>query len=194
MGRLKKCLICGEYIGTDEVAVPYKNRYAHEKCFNIAIKTLQKDKQEKIQNKEKQKKRTSKPRAELKESVSEEEYKEKKQYYSYLHDLLNDDLSAKIYAVSEDYIKRYGFTWDSMYQTLVYLHEIMEKELTGDIIGIIPYYHDEAKKYNESIQLIQKTVEDVDVSQMYKQKTIIFRPNRQKKKKPLDIETIGGKE
>ena len=47
MARQKKCIICNELI-VDEQGVPYKGRYAHQKCFNIAIKTLQKDKSEQI--------------------------------------------------------------------------------------------------------------------------------------------------
>ena len=49
MARQKKCIICNELI-VDEQGVPYKGRYAHQKCFNIAIKTLQKDKSEQIDN------------------------------------------------------------------------------------------------------------------------------------------------
>ena len=43
MAARRKCVICNEPI-VDEGGVPYKGRYAHKKCFNIAIKTLQKEK------------------------------------------------------------------------------------------------------------------------------------------------------
>ena len=42
----RKCVICNELL--DEQGVPYKGRYAHQKCFNIAMKTLQKDKNKEI--------------------------------------------------------------------------------------------------------------------------------------------------
>lgn len=41
----RKCVICNEIL--DEQGVQYKGRYAHQKCFNIAMKTLQKEKIEK---------------------------------------------------------------------------------------------------------------------------------------------------
>ena len=118
-----------------------------KKCFNIAIKTLQKDKTEQIDKVATKKKvgRKARPQAELKEALSEEEYAKKQQYYKYLRSLIEgEELSTKVYALTEDYIKRYGFTYESMYKTLVYLHEIIEKDLTGDVIGIIPYYHTES--------------------------------------------------
>ena len=48
MARQKKCVICNELI-VDEEGVPYKGRFAHQKCFNNAIKTLQQDKSKQIQ-------------------------------------------------------------------------------------------------------------------------------------------------
>lgn len=173
-----------------EASVPYKGKKAHEKCFNIAIKTLQKDKTEKLEEKQKKTKRTSKPKAELKDAMSEEEYQEKQQYYQYLRRLTGDELSAKIYALTEDYMKRYGFTFKSMYLTLVYLNEIICKDLTGDVVGIIPYYHTEAEKYYESIQKIEDSTKDVDVSKFYQEKTIMIKPKKRKVKQ-LDISSIG---
>ena len=141
MAARRKCVICNEPI-VDEDGVPYKGRYAHKKCFNIAIKTLQKDKTEQIDKVATKKKvgRKARPQAELKEALSEEEYAKKQQYYKYLRSLIEgEELSTKVYALTEDYIKRYGFTYESMYKTLVYLHEIIEKDLTGDVIGIVPH-------------------------------------------------------
>lgn len=190
----RKCVCCGEWIEAGEASIPFKGRYAHQKCFNIAIKTLQQDKVEKLSEKQRntsKKKSQSKPKAELKEALSEQEYVQKKQYYQYLHKLLNSDtLSAKIYALSNDFISKYGFTFQSMYQTLVYLHEIAEKELTGDIVGIIPYYHTEAQQYFDSVKNVEELNKEVDVSDMYHTKTIKLK-TRNKKIKQLDIETIG---
>ena len=72
MARQKKGIICNELI-VDEQGVPYKGRYAHQKCFNIAIKALQKDKSEQIDKVAEKKKvgRKAKPKAELKEALSE---------------------------------------------------------------------------------------------------------------------------
>lgn len=192
MARQRKCVICSELI-VDEQGVPYKGRYAHQKCFNIAMKTLQKDKNKQIDKIAEKKKvgRKARPKAELKEALSEEEYEKKQQYYKYLRQLIEEnELSAKVYALTEDYIKRYEFTYESMYQTLVYLHEIVEKDLTGDVVGIIPYYHSEAMQYYESINKVAELNKNIDISNMYKEKTIIIQP-RKRKIKQIDIESIG---
>lgn len=192
MARQRKCVICNELI-VDEQGVPYKGRYAHQKCFNIAMKTLQKDKNKQIDKIAEKKKvgRKARPKAELKEALSEEDYEKKQQYYKYLRQLIEEDeLSAKVYALTEDYIKRYEFTYESMYQTLVYLHEIVEKELTGDVVGIIPYYHSEAMQYYESINRVAELNKNIDISNMYKKKTIVIQP-RKRKIKQIDIESIG---
>lgn len=187
----RKCVICNEIL--DEQGVQYKGRYAHQKCFNIAMKTLQKEKNKEIDKVTEKKKvgRKAKPKAELKEALSEEEYRKKQQYYNYLRGLIDgEELSAKIYALTEDYIERYKFTYESMYKTLVYLHEIIEKELTGDVVGIIPYYHSEATQYYESIDKVAELNKDIDISKMYKEKTILIQPKK-KKIKQIDIESIG---
>lgn len=188
MPRYKKCVICNENI-INESGVPYKGRYAHQKCFNIAIQTLQKDKKEKQQEKVKKKGKTAKPQAELKEALSEEEYQKKKKFFEYLRELLNDDLPSKVYVVTEGYIKKYNYTYENMYLTLVYLSEIKEKDLHGDIVGIIPYYYDEALSYQKSVQKVEEINRDIDVSGMYNRKTIYIRP-KQRRRKQLNIENI----
>ena len=40
MAGKRKCVCCGEFIGAGEESVPYKGRYAHIKCFQIAVKAL----------------------------------------------------------------------------------------------------------------------------------------------------------
>lgn len=191
MARQRKCVICEELI-KDEQGVPYKGRYAHQKCFNIAMKTLQKDKSEQIDKIAEKKKvsRKVKPKAELKEALSEEEYEKKQQYYNYLRKIVGSELGAKVYALTEDYIKRYGFTYESMYLTLVYLNEIVEKELVGDVVGIVPYYHSEAIQYYESVHKVAELNKNINVSNMYHEKTIIIQPKKRKIKQ-IDIESIG---
>lgn len=186
----KKCVVCNESI-LNEQGVPYKGRFAHQKCFNIAIKMIQKDKTEKVTDIEKKKRgRPAKPKAELKSGVSEKEYKQKQDYYNYIRNIINgNELSAKIYALSEDYMKRYDFTFYSMFQTLVYLHEIMGKELIGDIVGIIPYYHTEAMQYYTGLLKIEEINKDIDASSMYKEKVICVKP-KERKIKQINIESI----
>lgn len=192
MARLKTCICCGEKIGNGEKAIPYKKRYAHEKCFNKAVKSIKKSKDEKIEENITQRKnsKVTKPKVELKDAMSEKDYAEKKQYYNYLRNLLNNELSAKIYALTEDYIKRYQFTFSGMYQTLVYLHEIIQKDLEGDIVGIIPYYYNNAAEYFKSVENVEEANKNIDVSKMYKQKTVFIKP-RTKKIKLIDVNSIG---
>ena len=189
----KKCVICGEYI-TDEAGIPYKQRYAHQKCFNIAIKTLQGDKAEKLEAKNNKKKVTkAKPKAELKDCLSEEEYKYKTDFYNYIRSLTEDNqISAKVYALSDNYIKRYGFTFEGMYNTVKYLNEYTDKTITGDVIGIIPYYYDEAQAYFESIKRIEKSNESYNIDKMYKEKIILI-PSKKVRShsiKQIDISKI----
>lgn len=195
-GRLKKCVCCGELIGVDETPIPYKKRYAHEKCFNVAMKALQKQKKEELKEKEaeaKEKKKGPKPKplAELKDGMSEEEYAEKKRYYEYVRSLHEDDeLPVKVYALSEDYIKRYKTNFAELYQVLVYLHEIRGMELTGDIVGIIPYYLSEVRMFYAGIEKVEENNKDVDISKMYHQKVIQIRTPK-KHIRQIDIESIG---
>lgn len=189
----RKCVCCGEYIGTGEESVPYKGRYAHIKCFNIAVKTIQIDKTDKLKETKKKTSPKKKPKAELKDAVSEEEYAEKKQYYQYLRELINDDLSAKIYSLSDQYISRYNFTFKGMYQTLVYMHEIIEKDLIGDIVGLIPHFYTEAERYYENVSKIEQKNKDIDTSKMYQEKTILINP-KQRKNIQIDISSVGKEE
>ena len=187
----RKCVLCGEWIDDNSQSIPYKNKYAHVLCFNTAMKVIKKDKDEKLSEKTKTKARSvSKPRAELKEAVSEEEYAEKKQYYQYLREIMDDELSAKVYALSDQYVTRYNATFKEMYQTLVYLHEIVEKELVGEVVGLIPYYFTEAQNYFKSIEQVEEVNKNIDVSKMYKEKVIRIQPKKRTIKQ-LNIEDIG---
>lgn len=195
MANKRKCVICGEWIEDSSQSIPYKKRYAHQNCFDKEMRKIHKEKSKQLKDAEqKSKKRTkAKPKAELKEAVSETEYQEKKQYYQYLRTLCNDELSAKSYALSESYIDRYGFTWRTMYLTLVYLHEIIEKDLEGDVVGIIPYYYTEAQRHYASIEKVKELNEHLDTKNMYHNKIIHIDPSAKRKKiKQIDIESIGG--
>lgn len=190
MSRQKKCVICGKPIISDNDAVPYKGRYAHNSCFDISLKVLQTDKEDKVKDKKKTSKKP-KPKIELKDAMSEEEYADKKEYYSYLRTLLDNELNAKIYALSDQYIKKYGFTFKEMYLTLQYLYEIKQREIVGDIVGLIPYYFAEAQDYYKTLENIKTNNADKDISSMYKNK-IVHVGQRSRKTKLIDITTIGG--
>ena len=188
---VKKCYFCEQPIGKDDKTVPFKNRTAHESCFNVHMKAVQTTKKDELEQKleeKKQTKRKAKPKVELKDPMSEEEYQDKKEFYEYIRKLIDsEDIPVKIYAVVSKYIDQYGFDFASMKQTLVYLHDIKEKPLTGDIVGIIPFYYDEAKSFYKEVDRIEKENQNIDSQQMYKQKTIYIKPKKREiKQLPFD--------
>ncbi len=194
--RRHRCVICGEFIELDSPSIPYKGRQAHPDCFDNEMRELERERTSKTTKTKKETKRTGKKKKntykvpELKGAMSEEEYSKKKAYYDYIRSLMpsGEQLSAKIYAISDDYIKRYGFTYESMHKTLIYLHELLEKSLTGDIVGIIPYYHSQAMDYYKNVELIQNNNKDKDIDTMYKE-TVVYTPKKPRKKL-INIENL----
>lgn len=178
MARQRICGICGEPISADEPEIQYKTRYVHQRCFNVQMKALGTKKKQELKDKAETKKtkKAPKPKAELKDAVSEEQYQDKKQFYEKLRSLTGEDqLSAKVYALVDKYTSRYAYTFKGMYQTLTYL-ELKEKDLTGDIVGLIPYSYTEAEKYYSDMEHLESQMKDVDVSHMYKEKVIVIKP------------------
>ena len=194
-GRKRVCVLCGKPIEDKNESVPYKGRYAHNACFRVAVKAVHVDKTEKLEEKAEKKKkgRTAKPKAELKDSITEEQYIQKKLYYDYLREFFGIKLPAKIYVLTEKYIEQYNFTYQKMYQTLTYMHNILEKEFTDDIVGLIPYYYDKAERHYHAVKQVEENNKDKDISGMYKNKIVYIDPKR-KKCKQIDITSIGEEE
>ena len=177
----KKCCVCNKWIRNEDEMIPYKNRFVHPDCFNIAVKIVKQEKDEelakKTEEKKEKKKKVSRPKAELKEGLSNEEYKEKEKYYSYLKKLLNTEkLTAKIYTVSERDKDRFNWTWIGMYNTLVYLNEIKEKELVGDVVGYLPYAYDEAQAFYDDVKKVEESNKDKDINNLYSERVIKITP------------------
>lgn len=190
----KKCALCGELILNIDEAVPYKNgRAVHERCFKSSLKVLADNKTDKIKQakKEKKEKKTEpKVKAELKEAISEEEYQYKKLFYEYLNDTLGIPSSPKIYTLVDKYKNTYGCDFEVLYKTLVYLNEIADIELTGDVVGLIPYYYDEADKWFKRIEQLEKQNRDINLNNMYKEQTIHITKPQKRKREMLDITSI----
>ena len=161
------------------------------------MKATHDSKSKELKKKEQTEKKTparkAKPKVELKEGMSEEEYQKKKRYYDYIRQLLGEDvLPAKIYVMSENYMDRYKFTFESMYDTLVYIHEIMGRNhFTDDLVKAIPIYHAAAQKLKNNISDITNINEQVDVSKLYNKRTIYIQPPKPKVEQ-IDISEIGG--
>lgn len=192
-GRKRVCVLCGLTIEDNNDSVPYKKRYAHTACFRVAAKAIHVDKTEKVKKKEAEKKAkpVSKPKA-VKDALSDEEYIQKNLYYDYLCKTTGiAELPVKIYALTENYIKKYGFTFQGLYATLTYMHNILGKEFGEDIVGLIPYYYTEAQTHYKAVKSVGDRNKDINTEGMYKKKTVYIDP-KQKKIKQLDITTIGG--
>lgn len=193
-GRKRVCVLCGLTIEDNNDSVPYKKRYAHIACFRAAAKAIHVDKEEKVKKKEAEKKikPASKPKAELKDALSDEEYVQKNLYYDYIRKTTGiAELPVKVYALTDNYIKKYEFTFQGMYATLTYMHDILEKQFGEDIVGLIPYYYTEAQAHYKTVKAIGDRNKDINTKGMYKQKTVYI-DTKKKKIKQLDITTIGG--
>lgn len=163
----KKCVICGNEFVTGEKTIPYKNREAHEGCFNNLMKLQLKNKKseqlEKIENK---RKATAKPRtkSEVKVPVSEEEHKNKLELLQYVKTLTGlEDLPTKVFVLLDKYINNYGFTYKGMYEAMYWYYTVNKNPPYKDSVGIIPNIYDEAKVYFESIKKTQEKNEKTEV-------------------------------
>lgn len=197
---LKKCIFCKQIIPKEEeeFCTPYKGRLAHNDCFNSAMKLIKQDKDEQLDKKSKEiktKKTVKRPKAELKDGLSDEEYKDKQEYYNYLKQILNTDkLTAKIYALSDRYLTQYGWSWAGMKNALVYMNEIKEKELTGDVVGLLPFVYEEAEEFFEEIRRVEEYNKDISVKNMYQIKRVTYKKRLEKDLEDLIIESINKEE
>lgn len=151
MGR-RKCKICSNWIDDNDDSIPYKQGYAHKKCFDVAMKVVTQEKRASL-NKPNQVK--EKPQKELKEGLTEEEYKEKVELCNYIRKLLGEDLSPKVYTLMEQYKKKFKITHAQMLQDLKWFFETEGNPVEGDVIGIIPYIHADAQRYLRQIDKAQ---------------------------------------
>lgn len=196
-GRPKKCMICGESIIGEEGILYKNNRFVHSKCFQSEVKNIAKEKQKQLNNTSTNKKgKKPKPQAELKDALSEEEYNDKKAYYEYIKHLVskesNEPLDPRIYAISNNINEKYGISWKWMYLTLVYMDEILEYDfdLKKGIVGLIPYYYNQTKKFYEELDRIEANNKDLEIDGMY-QETMIYIKRPKRPIKQLSVETIG---
>lgn len=198
-GRPKKCVLCEQIIKNGEVSVPYKNRYAHETCFNASIKALSDDKQKKLAEKKKKAKKKSNvdDTKVIEKPVSEEECEEKRSLYKYIRKLENisedEFVSPRIATNIQNYIKRYGFTYKMIEQDLYWYYEIRGCKVPEDdsLVGIVPYIHKQAQDYYSQVEdIMPVTKETFDAS--YNTKNFRINPRiKFRNIEPLDITKIG---
>lgn len=192
MGK-RKCAICGEWIEDNSESVPYKKRYAHLKCFNVAMQVVATENPGKKATSAKPQTAKSTPQREVRAGLSEEEYQEKKQLCDYIRKCLNSDISIKIYKLMEDYIKKYKVSYHEIYETLYWYYSIESHPVQGDMIGIFPYIYDEARKELEVIENAQKDCAEKigDIQKMYQEKTLTAPDIKDRVMKQIDISKIG---
>lgn len=193
--RYKKCVICGEPILSEEDSIPYKEKkYAHIKCFDLNMKILGNQKQEKLAEKaeEKQKKSKTKtkikPVTELKDGLTDEEYNEKMLVVNYAKQILEvETLPTSFFAILSNEMTKYGYTYSGVYQTLKYLYDIKEREISDNILGLVPYYYDEAQAFFIEVQKVAEKNAEKNVNSMYKEKVVVIKPKeRVIKQLPFD--------
>lgn len=189
----RKCAICGKWIEDNNESVPYKKRYAHLNCFNVAMKVVTTEKSKKSK-KEKTLEKNNKPiQKEIKTGLTEEEYQQKKRLCDFLRQKTKQDITIKIYKLIDDYIKKYKVTYEEIYETLYWYYVIEENNIQGDMIGIFPYIYDEAKSKIENIKNAQKDCHDKikSMSTMYPEKTLKLPKVERRFLDQIDISKIG---
>lgn len=193
--RYKKCVICGEPILSEEDSIPYKEKkHAHIKCFDLNMKILGNQKQEKLAEKaeEKQKKSKTKtkikPVTELKDGLTDEEYNEKMLVVNYAKQILEvETLPTSFFAILNNNMTKYGHTYIGIYQTLKYLNEIEKRDLVDNPLGLVPFYYDKALDFYKEIERVEADNKDKDISKMYKEKIVYIQPRkREVKQLPFD--------
>ena len=197
-----KCIICNKNFTLAELEnetnlVLYKGKKAHRKCFDHIMKgyskiehniTLQKEQEKKQAKKEVESK--VKPVEVENEGLSEEEYQYKRKYYAYLREQLGE-VTSKHYVMTDRYYKKFDYTFSGMYNTLVYMHEVLDvvfNDEEGNIVGLIPYHYEEAETYYEDLEKCENANRDKDISKMYQTRTIkITKDTKKKRGKALDF-------
>lgn len=188
----RKCAICGEWIEDNNDSVPYKKRYAHLSCFNVAMKVVTTEKKPKS-TKTVQKSDKKLPQKEVKTGLTEKEYQEKKELCDFIREKTNADITIKIYKLIDDYIKKYKVTYKDIYEALYWYFSIENNEIKGDMIGIFPYIYDEAKNAMDNIRSTQKNCQEkLEIMEsMYPEKALQFPNVEDRVIDQIDISKIG---
>lgn len=201
MSRKAVCKICGIAIEPNDSIVPYKNGKVHVRCFNSMMQMAgghNVDKEKKATQAASQKKAEKKREGAEKHSpeitkapVSEEEYKEKQQYYEVVERLLGSKPDIKDRKISEDYIKKYGFTYNGMRLALMYEYDLKGTAVTDNVLWKIPYVYEEADRYYKELHRIQNLNSEKADGTMYEVKVIRINPKkRNRQEKLIDIESL----
>ena len=183
------CPVCRTNVPASE-AIHIKTRYYHKKNNKKKIK----EETGKIKTDKKVKKERDKANSyiekevRIREAVSEEDAVMKKKIIDKIKEILNIEYLDTKYYVSLDRIKdKYlDFTWEGIYNALVYFYEIKENPPYDNLVGIIPDIYTEANNFFKNLEKIKS--EPID--SMYKTKKIKV-TLRKKHKQYIDIDKLG---
>lgn len=191
---VRKCVICGQIIKPTDETVPYKKRHAHVQCFNNVMKITTSEKRQKVEEKKKTVSTTKPKKVQYKDAVTEEEYQEKQRFYNIIKQITKtENLEPKIYKLAEDYVNKYGFTYDGMTRCMDYIARVLEMTITGDGMGLIPYYYAEAEKHALTIAETREKNKDLtpEITDNFYEKCSILIKKKRPKIKQINIEEIG---
>ena len=191
---VRKCVICGQIIKPTDETVPYKKRHAHVQCFNNVMKITTSEKRQKVEEKKKTVSTTKPKKVQYKDAVTEEEYQEKQRFYNIIKQITKtENLEPKIYKLAEDYVNKYGFTYDGMTRCMDYIVRVLEMTITGDGMGLIPYYYAEAEKHVKTIADTREKNKDLtpEITENFYEEYSIRIKKRKPKIKQINIEEIG---
>ena len=205
MGK-KKCVICGNFIETDEKTVPYKNREAHVSCFNNMLKLMNKEKKKQLEEKQEEEKkvRVRKPKEELKNAMTEKEFQEKQDLFDYIRKITNEEeISVKNHTLIKRYVSDGLMDYKGILDSLLYVYdylgitELQEKGIrlnSKDPLGFVPYIYDEAKKTFKDIEKANaynaNSFTEDNISSMYK--TVTYKVTQKPREiKQINLEQIG---
>jgi len=194
MSKIYKCYLCGNPILDGEVQV-YKNRHAHMNCFNTSVKMMSEEgiKKANIAEGTEKAKRTRSSvqnvKSEFKSPISEEDDKARVIFLDYLQKLL---LVPKVPPKSLILASKYrdnGYTWKNMKLAIQWYIEVQNHTINQEqnIVALIPYIYDDAKKYYEDLEYIQTINKGIDTNNFYKETTYKFTPKTSTNTKKIDI-------
>lgn len=184
-------MFCNALIEDESEEIPYKKRYAHKNCFNSylhATTTVAKEKQEK---KHKPTKNVTTTNA-IKKPVSEEEYQHKQEYLNLVKELLGtDEIPVQIFALTNNYMERYGLSYEDMSIALDYWYKIKGNTYQeGNLIGIVPYIVSDAKKFFQGLENTIKANTEMDTDGFYSKRVVHIEKPKGKENTLIDIANI----
>lgn len=179
------CPVCHKNVLASK-AIHIKTRYYHKACLDKKIKKekekIDNDKLTKKQREQYERALKQSALPEIPEAVPESEAQAAEKFFTKVEQI-QGKCTAKSSAMAYKYKDMYEFTWEGMEQTLEYCFSILGLTLRedGEIVGLIPWYYDQAQSFYKQLNNIES--QKVDLDKLYKKKYIKVTP----KKKDVDL-------